>query len=108
MYTADLRPERIGEFLLLNPEFPHSVRFSVDHLRTALEGIHEATQSRRADRVSRLAGRLRASLGFGQIDEIMAGGLHAYLENIQRQCAQINQSAYLLYVTYPIEAALEA
>ena len=108
VYTADLRPERICEFLLLNPEFPHSVRFAVDQLRTALEGIQEATQSRRADRVSRLAGRLRASLGYGQIDEIMTGGLHAYLENIQRQCAQINQSAYLLYVTYPIEAALEA
>ena len=27
-YTADLRPERIAEFLLLNPEFPRSVRFA--------------------------------------------------------------------------------
>ena len=25
VYTADLRPERVAEFLLLNPEFPHSV-----------------------------------------------------------------------------------
>ena len=26
-YTADLRPDRIAEFLLLNQEFPRSVRF---------------------------------------------------------------------------------
>lgn len=108
VYTADLRPERIAEFLLLNAEFPFSVRFAADRLREALEAIHVATQSRRADHVSRLAGRLGALLGYGQIDEIIAGGMHQYLENIQRQCAQINQSAYLLYVTYPIEAALEA
>ena len=32
VYTADLNPDRIIEFLLLNPEFPHSVRYSVDGL----------------------------------------------------------------------------
>ncbi len=108
VYTADLRPERIAEFLLLNADFPFSVRFAADRLREALEAIHISTQSRRADHVSRLAGRLGALLGYGQIDEIIAGGMHQYLDNIQRQCAQINHSAYLLYVTYPIEAALEA
>ncbi len=107
-YTAGLRPERIAEFLLLNPEFPHTVRFAADRLKKALDAIHDATQSRHAERVSRLAGRLGASLGYGQIDEILTGGLHAYLDSIQRQCAQINNSAYALYVTYPIEAAIEA
>ncbi len=108
VYTADLRPQRIAEFLLLNAEFPHAVRFAADRLKTSLEAIHENTQSRHAERVSRLAGRLAASLGYGQIDEIMTSGLHTYLESIQRQCLQINSSAYVLYVNYPIEAALEA
>ncbi len=30
VYTADLTPERILEFLLLDEEFPHSLRFSID------------------------------------------------------------------------------
>jgi uncharacterized alpha-E superfamily protein len=33
VYTADLTPERILEFLLLDPEFPHSLRFSIDSLK---------------------------------------------------------------------------
>ncbi|HTB20069.1 MAG TPA: alpha-E domain-containing protein, partial [Bryobacteraceae bacterium] len=33
VYTADLRPERVAEFLLLNNECPHSVRFAADHLQ---------------------------------------------------------------------------
>src|ERR1700685_3546991 len=40
-YTADLRPERVAEFLLLNNEFPHSVRFAADHLQRSLEAINQ-------------------------------------------------------------------
>ena len=34
VYTADISPDRIIEFLLLNPEFPHSVRYSIDRFAT--------------------------------------------------------------------------
>ena len=40
-------------------------------------------------------------------EEIMAGGLHAYLESIRRQCAQIHTAVNQVYVTYAIESALE-
>ncbi len=39
VYTADLTPDRILEFLLLDEEFPHSLRFSIDTLQNALEAI---------------------------------------------------------------------
>src|SRR6202000_3421310 len=35
-YTADIRPERVVEFLLLNPDFPRSVRFSAARVESAL------------------------------------------------------------------------
>src|SRR5579864_4368096 len=38
-YTAEIRPLRVAEFLLLNPEFPHSVRFSVDMVHAALAAL---------------------------------------------------------------------
>ncbi len=107
-YTADLSPERIVEFLLLNSEFPHSVRFSVDMLQAALNALPEATASKKAGRVSRLAGRLRASLSFTPVDEIMLGGIHGYLDGIQRQCGQIHASAYQGYIDYPIDTAVLA
>ena len=31
-YTASIRPQKIAEFLLFDPEFPHSIRFSVDRV----------------------------------------------------------------------------
>ena len=80
VYTADISPDRIIEFLLLNPEFPHSVRYSIDHLQLALDAIHGEGGKRRGAQLTRLAGRLQASLSFGQISEILSqdvGGISA-------------------------------
>jgi uncharacterized alpha-E superfamily protein len=107
-YTADVKPQRIAEFLVLNPSFPHSIRFSAEALETAVKDIGREAGSRRAARVERIAGRLRATLGFAQIDEIMAGGLDAFLAEILRQCGQVHSVLYQTYISYPIEAALEA
>ena len=108
VYTADLSPERIAEFLLLNSEFPRSVRFAAEMIQTALNAIAELAETRKNGRANRLAGRLRAALSFGQIDEIMGSGLRPYLYDIQRQCAQIHTALYQQYVSYPIEAAFGA
>ena len=62
VYTADLRPERIAEFLLLNAEFPHSVRFAVDKLEQSLEAINETTSSKKAARVANWQVVCRAEL----------------------------------------------
>jgi uncharacterized alpha-E superfamily protein len=107
-YTADLRPDRIVEFLVLHPSFPHSIRFSAGALEAALKLVGAEVSSRRSSRVERIAGRMQATLAFGQIDEIMAGGLHAYLDTVLRQCAQVHGALYSTYITYPIEAALQA
>ncbi len=107
-YTADLRPNQIAEFLVLHASFPHSIRFSADAMETALKEIGGEVSGRKSSRVERIAGRLRATLGFGQIDEIMSGGLHAYLDTVLRQCAQVHSALHQTYITYPIEAALEA
>jgi uncharacterized alpha-E superfamily protein len=106
-YTADLRPERIAEFLLLNPEFPRSVRFAAARVESALRAIASLTTGA-GGRAERLAGRLHASLDYGQVDEILSEGPHVYLETISRYCAQIHSAVYQSYFTYPIESALPA
>jgi uncharacterized alpha-E superfamily protein len=104
-YTAELRPLRVAEFLLLNPEFPHSVRFSVDMVHVALRALSEFTE-RKAEQPLRLAGRLRATLSFSQIDEILLSGAADYLENIRSQCAQIHSAIHQVYFDYLVDTAL--
>jgi len=106
VYTADLTPERILEFLLLDPEFPHSLRFSIDSLQTALQAIQSASGKNRAEELHRIAGRLSASLGYASVDEILSGDVIAYLRNIQKQCQAVHETIYHLYVDYSIQTAL--
>jgi uncharacterized alpha-E superfamily protein len=107
-YTADVRSERVAEFLLLDAQFPRSVRFAAARLATALRALATASGRGAGGRAERLAGRLRASLDYGQVDEILNDGPHAYLSGISRQCMQIHAALYQSYVSYPIETALPA
>ena len=106
VYTADLTPEWIFEFLLLDNEFPHSLRFSIESLQTALDSIQNRSGKSRAEELHRIAGRLSASLSYASVDEILSGNVVAYLRNIQQQCQAIHETIYRLYVDYSIQAAL--
>jgi uncharacterized alpha-E superfamily protein len=106
-YTADLRPRRIVEFLLLNVEFPRSVRFAAARVESALRVIAQLTGRGAGGRTERLAGRLHASLDYGQVDEILDDP-HAFLDGITRHAGQIHAAIYQSYVMYPIESALPA
>ena len=106
VYTADLTPEWILEFLLLDADFPHSLRFSIESLRTALDAIQRTSGKNRADQLQRLAGRLSATLSFASVDEILASGVTTYLNDVKAQCSAIHESIYHLYVDYSVQAAL--
>lgn len=104
-YTADLRATRVAEFLILNADFPRSIRFAAGQVEGALKAIARHT-GRSGGRAERLAGRFRASLDFAQVDELMSGGLRERLRDINRQCADVHAAMYETYITYPIAASL--
>ena len=107
VYTADVTPDRVLEFLLLDEEFPHSVRFSIDTMQHALDGIEGGGEGRsRAEPLHRLMGRLQSSLRYSSVEEIVAGDIVAYLHGIQRQCGDLHKMIYQIYIDYSIQAAL--
>ncbi len=106
VYTADLTPDRILEFLLLDKQFPHSLRFSIDVMQNALDAIQHESGKTRAESLHRLGGRLHAMLSFSSIDDILRQDIVGVLHNIQVQCRAIHNTIYELYVDYPIQTAL--
>ena len=106
VYTADLTPDRVFEFLLLDEEFPHSLRFSIDSLQNALEAIQAESGKSRAEPLRRLAGRLQALLSYASVPEILTTDVVAFLHDIKAQCRGIHNTIYELYVDYSIQMAL--
>ena len=91
-YTADVRPDRVAEFLLLNAEFPRSVRFAAARVESALRVIATHAGLSSGGRAERLAGRLHAALEYGQVDEILSDDPESYLDGIIRQCIVIHSA----------------
>ena len=87
----------------LTSRIPCVFRWSDIH--SALQAVGELTD-RKASAPMRLAGRLRASLSFTQIEEIMAEGLDSYLANIRTLCAQAHTAIHQIYFDYPVESAM--
>ncbi|HEY4125730.1 MAG TPA: alpha-E domain-containing protein [Rhizomicrobium sp.] len=105
-HTAAILPERIAEFLLFNAEFPHSVRFAVDRVREALAHVAPGAPPARRALCERLAGRLKASVDFGQVDDLMGGSIDTFLVDISHQCEQIHGAIFSAYITYGAETVL--
>jgi len=108
VYTADLKPESMAEFLLLNPEFPYSVRYAVERMSESIAAISRTSFAHATGRIERIAGRLRASLAYAQITDIMTGGLHRYFDTVIEQCKGLHAAIHEVYIDYPIQSALEA
>jgi uncharacterized alpha-E superfamily protein len=98
--------ERILEFLLLDPEFPHSIRYSIDRLHRSLDHIQQESHGHQATELMRVSGKLQASLGYGQISEILAQDPARYLRRILEQCRQIHDLIYEVYIQYSVQTAL--
>lgn len=106
-YSANVRPEGVAAFLLLNADFPRSLRFVASDIRAGLQAIGRAAGGR-GGRPERLAGRLQAALDYSQIEEIMGDDLHLFLDFIRHQCDQIHTAIYQTFIRYPVGAALTA
>ena len=98
----------MAEFLLLNPEFPYSVRYAVERMCAAIAAISRTSFAKANGTIERIAGRLRASLEYAQISDIMTGGVHRYLSDVIEQCESLHAAVHMVYIDYPIQSALEA
>ncbi len=106
VYTADLSPGRMLEFLVLNRDFPHAIRYCVDNIRTAIESIQRTGGRRSPGELTAGVGKLHAMLGYTTINEILAGDPAAFLHHIREQCLRIHELIYRYYVHYSIQSAL--
>ncbi|MBC7168851.1 alpha-E domain-containing protein [Phenylobacterium sp.] len=107
VYTADVRAASILEFLLLNAEFPRSIRFSTDQIEAHLSRLSRQAEAEHVG-PERLAGRLKARLQYADMSEIEREGSHTFLEAVLAECGAIHRGVYEAFVAYPLEMRLPA
>src|SRR5437868_6917536 len=75
VYRDVIKPERVADLLILRADMPRSLHASMNEVVGNLAMVHNDQSSE----TQRRAGKLRAELQYGHIDEILANGLHAFL-----------------------------
>lgn len=107
MFGADVHPKKVTEFLVLNEDFPRSIRFCAEELYTALRRISGAAEGRFVNDAERHAGRLVAELQFSTADEIFQHGLHRYLDELQVKLNKIGEALFNAYFFLSFDTSVE-
>jgi uncharacterized alpha-E superfamily protein len=107
VYTADINPHFILEFLLFDEDFPRSIRFCTARIEDMLTQLSRQAGAGRSDAL-RLAGRLDARLKYADLDEVEATGASALLAAVSAECGVIHEAIYENFVAYPLELSLPA
>jgi uncharacterized alpha-E superfamily protein len=97
LHMADLDATNIAAFLVLQKDYPRSIRFCVDQLHCAVQGVRVSNGQHTPSPPERIVGRLGAQLEYASIDEILGEGLTQYLAKIE---AVVDESAVSLQKSY--------
>lgn len=108
VYTAEMQPRYILQFLMLDDDFPRSMRFCTHEIERHLSAIVRHTGVAGRVGPDRLAGRLRARLLYADMEELESQGASAFLKSVLEDCAAIHGSLYDAFVAYPLEDRLPA
>lgn len=100
VHHSGISPAKVAGFLILNPQFPASVRHCVGRVEGCLKRISGSNRDEPATEPELLIGRLRADLTYTQPQAIIKGGLHEFLESVQERCNAIGVAITRTYLSY--------
>lgn len=84
-----ISPRNVVQFLLLDREFPRAIQYCLTHARDSLHAISGTPLGTFRHPPEKLAGQLCSELSYAEVDEIIDGGLHEYLDDLQSSVNQI-------------------
>jgi uncharacterized alpha-E superfamily protein len=94
-----MSPERIVEFLLLDREFPRAVQWCLLAARESVHAISGTPAGMFRNVVEQLLGEVCSELDYARADDIVARGLHEYLDRLQTRMNFIGGGIHDTFLT---------
>lgn len=87
-----IAPREVADFLILDADFPRSMRFCLREAEESLQAITGATPITFRNQPERRLGQLRSELDYAQIGDIIDQGLHEFIDSFQIKLNQVGES----------------
>jgi len=100
-YVAQVEPDKVVEFLILNEFFPRSIRFCAQELNYSLRRISGCADEHYTNVAEKLAGRLVAELNYSALEDIKTVGMHQYMDELQIKLNAIGEGIFRTYLFSP-------
>ena len=102
-----ISPKEVAEFLILASEFPRAIHYCLIKAEESLHAISGSEIGRFENLAEKRLGRLRAELAYANIEEIMAGGLHEFLDGFQAKLNCVGDGiAETFFTLRPVEGVV--
>ena len=89
-----ISPRGVAAFLMLDDEFPRSVRFALNYANESLHAISGTPLDMYRLLPEKHLGRLCSDLTYSTVDDILKPGLHEYVDNFQNRINEIGSDIF--------------
>ncbi len=99
-------PASIVNFLILDAEFPRAVLHCLTRANASLHAISGTSTGTYSNRPEQQLGQLRSEMAYSHADEVIAAGLHEFVDRLQRKLNDVSESIYeTFFAMRPVEAS---
>ncbi len=89
-----ITPDHVMALLILDPQFPRSVFFCISEAQRSLQALCGSAPRKSHTQPEKLLGTLRSELQYTDVNEIIAYGVHEYLDKIQLDIIGISNALW--------------
>lgn len=98
--TADFRRDPIADFLVLNNDFPRSLRFCANTIAHHIQAIGAVAGNQAGQDCMRLAGRLAARLNFALLEDVTGKNGKTFIAQVAEDCIAISEAVHAAFISY--------
>ncbi len=94
---GSISPDLVVEFLMQDREFPRSMLYCLMRAEDSLHAISGSREGTFSNLAEQRCGQLYTELAYADMREIIARGLHEYLDNFQKKLNKVGDSIFDTY-----------
>jgi uncharacterized alpha-E superfamily protein len=99
-YRSGFDARNVVEQIILSPDFPRSILYSVNRLQLYFERLKGERNKEAYQKIDFMIGKIHSRIRYSTVDSILEQGLHAYLIRVKEELYEVGNTLNQHYFAY--------